>query len=143
MARIEINQQYSPTSPASTESLEVLAWGPGGLPSQMFCIGSGFNCNANGTIWIEVRYSVQDIPIFYTRNMLQLSGHTDAPKLEVSLQKFENGKWDSYNFGDILPQTHLSLKRDRRTYSDHNNETQTHDSYSLNLDLDIGAVFGG
>lgn len=70
MAKIEIIKEETEDSPRSVECLEMLVWGTGGAPGQEFAIGSGSNFDASTNFWIEIRYSIQGLPIFYTRNVV-------------------------------------------------------------------------
>ena len=70
MASIEIITEATEEAPSSVERLDVIVWGNGGQPNQQLCIGSGANFDASSNYWLEIRYSVQDVPVFYTRNVL-------------------------------------------------------------------------
>ena len=117
MAKIEIIRANK-DRPRSVECFEVLFWGKGGQEGQEFYIGSGVNFNASGNFWIEIRYSLQDIPLFYSRNILQYLGTYDLAGLQANLEKFLSGEWDQFGFGDLLPETSIRLKREKSNNPD-------------------------
>jgi SAM-dependent methyltransferase len=141
MAKIEFIKEAGEGTPQNVESLEVLVWGAGGTNTQEFVIGSGSNFNASTNFWIEVRYSVQGLPIFYTRNIFSHAwGDVCSGQLE-RLEEFVQGKTQGFSYGDMLPETGLSLARETNTYTSDGQE-QTSSYYNLNIHLDFGAVFG-
>ena len=141
MAKIEIIQEASEDTPASVESIEVLVWGAGGTDRQEFVIGSGSNFNASTNFWIEVRYSVQGLPVFYTRNIFSHAWSDVCSGQLERLEKFVRGETQGFSYGDMLPETGLSLARKTNTYTSDGQE-QTSTYYNLNIHLDFGAVFG-
>jgi SAM-dependent methyltransferase len=142
MAKIEIIKEAEDDSPPSVECLEVLVWGSGGKRGQEFCIGSGANFVAGGNFWIEIRYALQDIPVFYTRNILSYLGPHDLDGLNAELEKFINDEHPGFGFGDMLPETCILLKRNKSSYTSPTGETQSFVHYSLKVSADMGAVFG-
>lgn len=142
MAKIEIVKETEGDAPRSVECLEVLVWGTGGYSDQEFCIGSGANFNARTNYWLEIRYSVQDVTVFYTRNILSFPDARNAAMLEADLEKFINDEYPAFGFGDMLPETYLSLKRTKSSYPGPDGETRSSVTYSLKVAADIGAVFG-
>lgn len=143
MAKIEIIREAEEDTPASVERIEVLVWGAGGQPNQEFSIGSGGNFNASTNFWLEIRYSVQGLPVFYTRNAFSYNwGDVCAGQLE-RLEKFQNDhETRSFGFSDMLPETSLYLMRHKQESAAGNGEEQTSASYSLEIAADMGAVFG-
>lgn len=142
MAKIEIVREETEDTPRSVECVEVLVWGAGGTSSQEFCVGSGSNFNASTNFWLEIRYSVQNVPIFYTRNVVSHAlGDVCSGQLD-RLDKFEKDEMPGFGFGDMLPETSIILKRDKHSYQDGNSEEQTSISYSLKISADLGAIFG-
>lgn len=142
MAKIEIIQAEDGDSPRSVECLEALIWGKGGASRQEFSIGSGANFDASANFWIEIRYSVQDIPLFYTRNIMPYLGPHDTAGLEAILEKFIKDEYSSFGFGDMLPETSIFLNRNKSSYTGPNNEPKISTRYSLKVSADLGAVFG-
>lgn len=136
MARIQFHvPEDDQADPAALTSLEVRVWGLGGDPQQFFNIGSGTNFNGAANTWLEVLYTLRGVNLLYTRNFLH---HYHGP-LENSLEqldKFAAGETDHFGYGDVLPETGMSLERHTHTFND-----QTYTSYSLEILLDTGAVF--
>jgi len=142
VAKIEIIKESTEHTPLSVEALEVIVWGAGGTSGQQFVIGSGSNFNASTNFWLEIRYSVQGLPVYYTRNAFSHAwGDICQGQLE-RLENFERDETQHFGFGDMLPETSLSLLREKHTYPDENDEEQTSVSYTLDISVDIGAVFG-
>jgi hypothetical protein len=138
MAKIEIPDSDSEGKPTSLEEIEIRPWGIAGARAQQFYIGSGLNFCADGNIWLEIVYTVQGAQLFYTRNFLHYSGDgSSTPALMESLEKFISGEYESFGFGDMLPETGVSLKREQFT-----DEENTYTSYHLEVSVDTGAVFG-
>lgn len=141
MAKIEIIKEEAENSPRSIECLEVLVWGAGGASSQEFAIGSGSNFDASTNFWIEIRYSIQGLPIFYTRNVVSHAwGDVCSGQLEY-LEKFRNDETQGFGFGDMLPETSITLLRKKYTHKDENDQEQTSCNYSLEVSADMGAVW--
>ncbi len=140
MGTFEATQQDE--SPPSVETLEVLVWGRGGTSKQWFAMGSGMNLDASMNFWIEVRYSVQGLPVFYTRSILSHAWNDVCEGQRARLEEFIEGKTKAFGFGDILPETALSLERKTFTWKDDKGQEQTHVDYELQVRLDFGAVFG-
>ncbi len=141
MAVIRFIREAQEDEPESVESLEVNVWGLGGNAEQSFVIGSGANFNARKQFWIEVRYSVQGVPVFETRNVVAHAWEDFCEGQAERLEAFAQGKSDHFGYGDMLPETGLSLTRKTHTTT-FNGEEQTFTRYSLTVDLDFGAVFG-
>jgi len=110
-------------------------WGLGGTPDQSFEIGSGANFNGAANTWLEVVYTLHGVNLFYTRNLLN---HYHQPlEMELgALDKFAAGESDSIGFGDMLPETGLSVKRKIFTHED-----KTYTSYDLEVFIDTSAMF--
>lgn len=142
MAKIEIVKEAADDLPGSVECIEVLVWGAGGERGQEFSIGSGGNFDASTNFWLEIRYSVQGLPIFYTRNALSHAWDDVCAGQLERLEKFQKDETQGFGFGDMLPETSLILKRDKSTYDNGDNEPQTYVSYTLTISADLGAVFG-
>ena len=142
MAKIEIIKAAVEDSPCSVECLEVNIWGAGGRRGQQFEIGSGANFDASGDFWLEIRYSLQDIPLFYSRNILTYLGPHDTTGLEAELDKFLSEEHGGFGFGDMLPETSIMLIRTKSSYTGTDNEIHDSVQYSLKICADIGAVFG-
>ena len=71
MAKLEVIKQLENQDlPPSIECIEVNVWGQAGHEDQMFHIGSGTNFDASMNFWLEIRYSVQDLPVIYTRTAI-------------------------------------------------------------------------
>jgi hypothetical protein len=70
MAKLEYSHPEKEKTPASTEIIEVRAWDLGGTIAQAFYIGSGANFQANGNVWLEIKYTIEDAQILYTRTLL-------------------------------------------------------------------------
>jgi SAM-dependent methyltransferase len=126
----------------SEECIEVRPWAQGGRKDQIFCIGSGYNSDAHFNVWIEVRYTVQGAPLFYTRTIIHVFGFGGLAAEEARLQAFIRGELDTYTFGDTLPETRISLKRDRFKSKDQDGQEKENCVYTLTISLDMGAVFG-
>jgi SAM-dependent methyltransferase len=143
MAKIEIVKEATEYEPRSVEALEVVVWGAGGTASQEFLIGSGGNLDASTNFWLEIRYSVQGLPVYYTRNAFSHAwGDVCSGQLE-DLEKFERDEdRQAFGFGDMLPETSLSLLRKKYTYPGANGKEETSASYILKISADLGAVFG-
>ena len=60
---------------------------------------------------IEIIYCLQDIPLFYTRSIQPYLEPLDTARLETILEKFQNDGIASFGFGDMLPETRLTLNR--------------------------------
>ncbi len=134
MAKISLYDPGDGKSHPKT-SLEVRVWSLGGAPDQTFDIGSGANFNGAANTWLEIFYTLHGVSLFYTRNFLH---HYHQP-LETELDrldKFAAGESDRIGFGDMLPETGLSLQRHTHTYND-----KTYTSVSLEIFIDTGAVF--
>jgi SAM-dependent methyltransferase len=147
MAKIEFHREtfgstQEDDSPPSVESLEILVWGSGGTATQEFVIGSGGNFNASTNFWIEVRYSVQGLPVFYTRNIVSHAWGDVCEGQLARLEEFSKGKEEVFAFGDMLPETSLSLERKTYTYDDGEGQEHTYVDCGLNIHLDFGAIFG-
>ena len=138
MAKIEIIKAADQDSPCSVECLEVNIWGVGGRRGQQFEIGSGVNFDASGDFWLEIRYSLQEIPLFYSRNILTYLGPHDTAGLEAELEKFLSEEYGGFGFGDMLPETSIMLKRTKSSYTGTDNEIHDSVQYSLKICADIG-----
>lgn len=144
MAKIEYTKPASEHFPATTEVIEVRFWGAGGAEDQSFSIGSGANFHANGTLWIEILYTVEGAQIFYTRNFVQheafgYHGPSDLENQLDRLVKKGNGK---FGFGDILPETCVWLSLEKKRYKDEDGQKHEYTNTLLEIAADTGAVFG-
>jgi SAM-dependent methyltransferase len=143
MAKIEFIKKETDKHPQSVERIEVTVWGLAGKPTQDFYIGSGENFNASGNFWLEICYSVQDIPIFYTRSILLYIWPHDSDGLEAQLNKFlNNNEMDYFRIGDDGPTTGIYLLRKRYNHQEENGEITESFSYTLKITADISAIFG-
>lgn len=143
MAKIKFVQEKDEEQPESVECVEVRPWGLGGNQHQQFVIGSGANFDATSNILLEIIYSVNGIQFFYTRNYLHNVGDLDVnPYYKTYIEKFRLGEADALGFGDMLPETSISLKRNKYTYQDSNGHDVTGESYHLEIRADVGAVIG-
>lgn len=142
MAKIEYIHPAEEDSPACTETIEVRAWDLGGMAQQRFYIGSGLNFKANGNIWLEIIYSVEGAQIFYTRNFLHYySGQNKAGQLRLLEEIVQKGE-GQFCFGDIMPDTSISLSAEKSTYKDPNGDEQSYTLCKLEISVDTGVVFG-
>lgn len=144
MAKInfpQINRTDEP-QPESVECIEVRPWGVGGVKGQQFVIGSGGNFGGNSNVLLEIIYSVGEIQFFYTRNYLHFTGDIDQPYWQDRLEQFKLGEIDVCGFGDMLPETFITLKRDKFTHPDEHNQEVTSQHYHLEISADVGAVIG-
>lgn len=143
MAYIEYTQIEKEDRPTSVERIEVRPWALGGKSHQMFAIGSGANFDATGNIWLEIMYTVGGVQFFYTRNFLHYMGNEEsASDLEKYLEQFKLGEYDSYSFGDMLPETSISLKREKYTHRDEHDQEVVNVYYNFEISADVGAVIG-
>jgi hypothetical protein len=143
MAKIKYVQEATDDQPESVECIEVTPWRITGTEEQSFCIGSGANFSATGNVWLEIKYSVQDVPLFSTRNFLHESmGFESAPAVASYFERFLSGEVDRFGFGDMLPETGLLLTREKFTDTDMDGEESTHEYYNMEIAVDMGAVFG-
>jgi SAM-dependent methyltransferase len=142
MAKIEIIMEADGDSPRSVECLEVTVWGAGGRSDQDFSIGSGATFDASANFWLEIRYTLQDLPLFYTRNVVSLPWAGNSDDIAKSLEKFISDEYQSFGFGDMLPETGIFLTREKFNYTGPNGEKRNSARYSLKVEVDMGAVFG-
>lgn len=142
MAKIEFISEASENAQGSLECLEVLVWGAGGQAGQEFVIGGGSNFNASTNYWLEIRYSVQGLPVFYTRNIVSHAWDDVCSGQLERLARFENDEFPGFGFGDMLPETGLHLKRNKVTHTNGYGGEDIYISYSLVVSVDMGAVFG-
>jgi len=137
MAKIELETSDHTTGKAweSKATIEVRVWGLAGSGDQVFNMGSGTNFDGTANTWLEIRYALNGVNILYTRNFLH---HYHGPVEEAleRLEKFAAGESDFFGYGDMFPETGLTLKREAFTY-----EGDTHYSYRLEIILDTGVVF--
>lgn len=113
MAKLTINHRKTDRFPEYSEVIEVRVWGTVGNLDQIFYIGGGANHQAIGTFILEVVYSVDGIPAFYSRNFLQESLHFQEDPPLVYLNKFiddflQEGK-GRLKFGEYLPETSIQF----------------------------------
>ena len=134
MAKFDLHDPSDEKSGPKT-SLEVRVWGLGGTSDQSFEIGSGANFNGSANTWLEIVYTLHGVNLFYTRNFLH-HYHQPLEKELDALDKFAAGESDWIGFGDMLPETGLSVKRKIFTHAD-----KTYTSYELEVLLDTGAMF--
>ena len=142
MAKIEFEQFISENKKKATETIEVIVWSTGGAPSQEFVIGSGGNFDASSNFWIDIRYAVNAIPLFYTRNIIVEYEAGTPGSLSQSLDNFLDDKQQAFGFGDMLPQTNISLQRKKFDSTNDNSEPVVYISYTLTISADMGAIFG-
>jgi SAM-dependent methyltransferase len=143
MAKIKYVQEASDDQPESVECIELTPWRITGTEGQSFCIGSGANFSASGNAWLEIKYSVQDVPLFYTRNFLHdSSGFEGFPAIADYFERFLSGEVDRFGFGDMLPETGLLLIREKYTQTELDGEESVHHYYNMEIAVDMGAVFG-
>ena len=135
MAKIQMYDPNKEKEADAKTSLEVRVWGLGGTSEQSFEIGSGANFNGSANTWLEIVYTLHGVNLFYTRNFLH-HYHAPVEKTLEYLDKFATGESDRFGFGDMLPETGLSLARKIFTY-----EERTYTSYELEVAIDTGAVF--
>jgi SAM-dependent methyltransferase len=144
MAKIEfIRPEKNENHPASMERVDVHVWGFSGESHQVFEVSGGVNFNAQANIWIEIIYSVGGVDFFRTRNFLHNSeAEASLDELNGSLDRFAHGNFDSFGFGDMLPETFIRLVRERYKYDVAEGETKTDIYYHLEIAADIGALLG-
>lgn len=143
MAKIEFIHPKSEHRPASTEAIEVRVWDLGGTRQQPFYIGSGMNFRADNNIWLEIIYSVEGAQVFYTRNFLHHSWGFDRKEQMGRLQKLSENGEGIFGFGDMLPETGLTFKVEKKSYSvKEGAEPEYYKDITLTISVDTGAVFG-
>lgn len=142
MAKFEIVKEMKDDLPPSVESLEVLVWGTAGSREQEFSIGTGGNFNASGNFWIEIRYCLQGIPLFYTRDTITIVDNRTMESQQAALQKFIDKEYSGFGYGDMLPETSILVHREKHTYTNMDGEEEPWESYSLEVSADIGCIFG-
>lgn len=143
MAKIEITHGKTEHRPASTETIEVRPWDVGGKHNQQFYIGSGVNFQAYQNIWLEIIYSVEGAQIFYTRNFLHHSWGFDRNEQLGRLDKLIETGEGVFGFGDMLPETGMSLKAEKKSYQEKpDGELHYYSAITLTISADTGAVFG-
>jgi SAM-dependent methyltransferase len=143
MAKIELIHEASEHRPASTETIEVHPWDLGGRHNQPFYIGSGLNYRADQNIWLEIIYSVEGAQIFYTRNFLHHAWGFELNEQLERLQKLSDSGEGVFGFGDMLPETGLTFKVEKKSYqSQEGAEPQYYQVVTLKIFVDTGAVFG-
>jgi SAM-dependent methyltransferase len=144
VAKIEIIHPENKDCPESIETIEVRLWGFGGTKEQAFYIGSGLNYQANSNIWVEIIYDVEGAPILYTRNFLHQNFYDEdvTSILESRLEELIRNGEGQFGFGDMLPETKLSLIVEKSTFQDENNVEKQYSYCHLVLSVDTGAVFG-
>jgi SAM-dependent methyltransferase len=147
MAKFEIHHPAKQHFPAFTEAVEARVWGLGGTPSQAFYLGSGLNFKADGNYWLEIIYSVEGAQIFYTRNFLHYLPYDEPGQLmEEILDKMLAEGEGSIGFGDIMPETFITFKMEKRSYTnydeDENEVEEEYTSCSLEIAADTSSVFG-
>lgn len=123
------------------ERIEVRPWRLGGQSHQNFVIGSGANFDAHFTVLVEIIYSVNDEPLFYTRNFLHSFGNLTGDSREQWLERFVNGENEGYGFGDVLPESSVFLMREKITRTTPEGNEEVYVNYWLTITADIGAVF--
>lgn len=131
MAKIEMIHSENDGRPASIETLEVRVWGLGGTQEQLFYLGRGLNYQANRNFWLEILYSANHVPFFYTRNYIQqlFTDMNFFVPLASRLDKIELEGEGDFRFGDSLPDTRLRLFFDKTIWR-------------LEISLDTGSMFG-
>ena len=143
MAKIEVTKILKDQdAPPSVECIEVNVWGKCGQGNQSVNIGSGTNFDASVNYWLEIRYSVQDIPVIYTRSVIMNYKFELDSTWSERLEKFKSGETDGFGFGDMLPETSIIFTREKHTYSGSDDEEHTSISYHLKIAADLGVIFG-
>lgn len=143
MAKIEVTKVLEDQdAPPSVECIEVNVWGKCGQSDQSVNIGSGSNFDASVNYWLEIRYSVQDIPVIYTRSVIMNYKMELDSTWSERLEKFKDGETDGFGFGDMLPETGIFLTREKHTYTDSEDKQQSWVSYRLKISADMGVIFG-
>jgi len=142
MATIEFDIFSMNDEPSSSERLDVNIWGAAGRPDQPFYIGNGVNYNASTNYWLEVRYSVQDIPIYYSRNILPIPVFENNDQLKSRMEDFLNDQIQVIGYGDMYPDTSLQFKRKKYSYDGPDDEPREGSTYTLTITVDTGTVFG-
>lgn len=143
MAKIEITHKKTENYPESTETIEVRPWDLGGKHNQPFYIGSGVNFQANQNIWLEIIYSVEGAQILYSRNFLHHSWGFDRNEQLERLEKLCETGEGVFGFGDMLPETGMSLKAEKKSYQEKpDGEHHYYSEVTLTISADTGAVFG-
>jgi SAM-dependent methyltransferase len=142
MAKFEIIKEMHDDLPPSVESLEVTVWGTAGSRGQEFSIGSGGNFNASCNFWVEIRYCLQGVPLFHTRDTITNLYKQELETQQTDLEKFINKEYSGFGYGDMLPETSILVHREDHTYTNPDGEEETWESYSLEVSADIGAIFG-
>jgi len=143
MAKIELIYSESEHRPASTETIEVRVWDLGGTRHQPFYIGSGLNFRADQNVWLEIIYAVQGAQVFYTRNFLHHSWDFNLKEQLERLEKLSETGEGSLGFGDMLPETSLVFKVEKKSYSvSEGAEPVYYQVVTLEISADTGAVFG-
>lgn len=142
MAKIEYIHSKHENTPGFTETIEVRPWGLVGRPDQIFYIGSGFNFQASGSIWLEISYSVEGAQIFYTRTFLHQLDESDAQEVEQRLDAVVKKGEGSFSFVGMLPETCLELCLEKSTYRGPNNDQEPASIYNLKIAADTGVVLG-
>ncbi len=137
MAKIELQTfDHLKEKPwGSKTTIEVRVWGLAGTQEQCFNLGSGSNYDGRANTWLEILYAVNGVNLLYTRNFINHYHGAVEAALE-RLDKFAAGESDLFGYGDMFPETSLTLKREAFTW-----EEETRYSYRLEISLDIGAVF--
>ena len=103
--------------PPTVERLDVNIWGRCGGPDQPVTIGIGTNFHGHFDFWAEIRYAVQDIPIFYTRTIFN-GWQYQGEEWKDALEQFRNGERDVLTIGgDIHPESAVIVKQEKRTYT--------------------------
>jgi SAM-dependent methyltransferase len=143
VAKIEITHPASEHYPASTEVIEARVWALGGREDHPFYIGSGANFQANGTLWLEISYSIEGAQIFYTRNFLQHEAYSGgAGELENQLDEMVRDGEGKFVLGDMLPETSLAFIITKSSYQPEDGEEEYYTRCSLKISTDTGTVFG-
>ena len=144
MAKIDFVHPATKHLPAFTATVEVRVWGVAGNEQQPFYIGSGLNFQANANYWLEILYTVEGAQIFYTRNFLHHHSHTSwgIPSPDSRLDELVKVGEGRFGFGDVLPETSLTLILKKFSYEDENGEDKQGTHCRLEISTDAGAVFG-
>lgn len=141
MAKIELIHEKRDHRPAFTETIEVRPWDLGGRHNQPFYIGSGLNFRADQNIWLEIIYSVEGAQIFYTRNFLHHSLGFDLNEQLGRLEELSEKGEGAFGFGDILPETGLTFKVEKKSYQGlEEAEPEVYTTITLTISVDTGAV---
>lgn len=142
MAKIEIVHPAKEKRPSSTEAIEVRAWDTGGTADQCIYVGNGINFQANGTIWIEIIYSIERIQLFYTRTFIQVVDSSGVEVYQNALNKVIQDGEGEFIIQGYLPESYVSLEGKKFTGEDPDGNEHIYSSWTLEISVDTGVIFG-